>query len=206
MQLGAVNWFIAVRRWSGFRDFPFASSERKPVESIDPTQRKILEYISGHPGVHLRDVCRGLGLAMGDVTYHVRRLERDQRITSARRGLYRFFYPANLFGPRQKEVLGVLSLDTPRELLLSIIENPESSQVELAESLGVTQPTASWHLKRLAELGIVEKHQAGRGITYTVSGADEIANFVRTYHPTVWERWSSRLADIFLAYPTEEKR
>ena len=33
------------------------------------------------PASHLREICRALGLAMGDVQYHVRRLERDGRIT-----------------------------------------------------------------------------------------------------------------------------
>jgi predicted transcriptional regulator len=183
---------------------PFSSSPREPSETIDPTQRRILDYITAHPGVHLRQICRELGLAMGDVQYHTQRLERDRRINSLRRGLYRFFYAATLFGDKQREVLSVLTLDTPRELLLSMIEKPDSGQYDLARALGVTQPTVSWHLKRLVDLGIVEKRQTGRSTSYSVTGsAAEIAAFIRSYHPTVWERWSSRLADIFIAYAEE---
>lgn len=198
---------LRTQQWPGDRPPTFGShTGREPVDSLDPTQRRILEFITAHPGVHLREVCRALALAMGDVQYHVRRLERDGRITTARRGLYKFFYPAGLFGERQREVLSMLSLETPRELLLSIIERPESTQVELAAATGVSQPTVSWHLKRLVELGIVGRHQEGRVVTYTVAGSGEIATFVKTYHPTVWERWSSRLADIFIAYSGEEKK
>ncbi|MGH9919948.1 MAG: winged helix-turn-helix transcriptional regulator, partial [Nitrososphaerales archaeon] len=175
-----------------------------PVGALDPTQRRILEFITLHPGVHLREICRALALAMGDVQYHVHKLERDGRITSMRRGLYKFFYPANLFGERQRDVLSVLSLDMPRELLLSIIEHPGSSQEVLAAATDVSQPTVSWHLKRLVDLGIVGRRQEGRVVTYSVAGGGEIATFIRTYHPTVWERWSSRLADIFIAYSGEE--
>ena len=183
---------------------PRFTSPPEPTESLDPTQGRVLDYIRSHPGVHLRQVCRELGLAMGDVQYHVHRLERDGRITSARRGFYRFFYPSTLFGQRQRDILSVLSLDTPRELLLSILAKPDSSQEELAKATGVSQPSASWHLKRLVELGVVEKGQRGKATTYRVVGGPlEIATFVRSYHPTAWERWSSRLADIFIAYSRE---
>jgi len=175
------------------------------LEALDATQRKVLDFIATHPGVHLREICRALGLAMGGVQYHVRKLERDGRITSVRRGLYKFFYPANLFGERQRDVLSVLSLERPRELLLNIIEHPESTQETLALATRVSQPTVSWHLKRLVDLGIVGRRQEGRAVTYSVvGGGTEIATFIKTYHPTVWERWSSRLADIFLAYSDAE--
>jgi predicted transcriptional regulator len=174
---------------------------------LDPTQRRILGFIASHPGVHLREICRELGLAMGAVQYHVRRLERDGRISSLRRGLYKFFYPANLFGARQRDVLSVLSLDRPRELLLNIIEHPGSTQEALAGATNVSQPTVSWHLKRLIDLRIVDRHQEGRVVTYSVvGGGADVATFIKAYHPTVWERWSSRLADIFIAYSGEEER
>ncbi|HUK74905.1 MAG TPA: winged helix-turn-helix transcriptional regulator [Nitrososphaerales archaeon] len=168
---------------------------------MDPTQKRVLEYVTDHPGVHLRELCREVGLAMGAAQYHVGRLEKEGRIHSVRRGLYRFFFPAALFGERQRDVLGMLSLERPREILLNLVENPGSSQERLATATGVSQPTVSWHLKRLIELGIVERHQAGRAVTYSVfGGGSEVAAFIKTYHPTVWERWSSRLADIFIAY------
>jgi len=194
------HWDFVSRAWSD-------ASPPLPIEALDPTQRRILDYISSHPGVHLRQICRDLGLAMGDVQYHIQRLERDNRVSSIRRGLYRFFYPSTLFGEKQRDVLGLLTLDTPRELLLHIIEKPDSGQDELARAIAVSQPTVSWHLKRLVDMGVVEKKQMCRTITYLVPGerAAEIATFVRSYHPTVWERWSGRLADIFISYSGEER-
>ncbi len=143
---------------------------------------------------------------MGDVQYHIRRLERNGRVSSVRRGLYKFFYPSALFGAKQRDILSFLSLDTPREILLSIVEKPDSGQDELARATAVSQPTISWHLKRLVELGIVEKRQSGRITMYRVAsgGSAEIADFIKSYHPSVWERWSSRLADIFISYPLEQ--
>ena len=196
------------RHWPDDFSSPFSSPSSPPRQStdaIDQTQRRILDYISSHPGVHLRQICRELGLAMGNVQYHVHRLERDGRVNSVRRGVYKFFYPSTLFGAKQRDMLSVLTLDTPRELLLHMIEKPDSSQDELARAMAISQPTASWHLKRLIQLGIVQKEQAGRSVTYrVVGGPAEVAAFIKNYHPTVWERWSSRLADIFISYSGEE--
>lgn len=155
----------------------------------------------------MRQICRDLGLAMGDVQYHLRRLELDGRVTSARHGFYRFFYPSTLFGEKQRDVLSMLTLDTPRELLLHIIERPDSGQEYLARAVNVSQPTVSWHLKRLVKMGIVQRRVTGKSVTYLVVGesAAEIATFIRSYHPTAWERWSSRLADIFIAYSREQE-
>ena|SRR5208283_1273988 len=201
----AVRRLAVSRQWADDGP-PFSSTRRGPPEALDSTQRRIFDYIAAHPGVHLRQICRELGLAMGDVQYHIHRLEREGRISSVRRGLYRFFYPSALFGDKQRDMLGMLSLETPRELLLNIVEKPDSGQDELARATGVSQPTVSWHLKRLVDLGIVERRQTGRSVTYSVVGVDagEIATFIKSYHPSVWERWSSRLADIFISYSGEE--
>ena len=178
-----------------------------PSDGLVTTQKRILDYVSEHPGTHLRLICRELGLAMGDVQYHVQRLEREGRINSVRRGLYRFFYPSALFGEKQKDILGVLALDTPRELLLSIVEKPDSTQEELGRAVGVSQPTVSWHLKRMTALGVLQRHQSGGGFTYSIMGAEagEVAALIKNYHPGVWERWASRLADIFISYSGEER-
>jgi len=196
-----------------FMQWPDSNSTRFPAlpdanssSGAETTRQRIFAYISLHPGTHLRQVCRELGLAMGDVQYHIHRLERDGQIASTRRGFYRFFYPSTLFGERQKDVLSVLALDTPRELLLTIVEKPGTSQEELARAAGVSQPTASWHLKRLTDLRIVQREQRGRSTIYSLAGSSpiEIATFLKNYHPSSWERWSSRLADIFISYSVKE--
>jgi predicted transcriptional regulator len=168
------------------------------------TKQRVLQHILSHPGVHLRKVCRDLGLGMGDVQYHVDRLEKEGSVMSSRRGLYRRFYPAGLFGEKEGVILSALAQDTPRELLLHLIEEPGSSQERLAASLGISPASMSWNLKRLVQLGLVERSQSGRLTSYQVVGdGEEIARFIRSYHPSVWERWSSRLADLVVAMAEE---
>jgi predicted transcriptional regulator len=148
----------------------------------------------------LRKLCRDLGLGIGDVQYHIDRLEKEGSVKSSRRGLYRRFYEGGLFGEKEGVILSVLAQKTPRDLILHLLECPGSSQEHLSTSLGLSPPSISWNMKRLIQLGLVVKQREGRFASYTVVGdSAEIARFVRSYHPGVWARWSSRLAEVVIA-------
>ena len=169
-------------------------------DAPNSNRQRVYVHIRAHPGIHLRQLCRDLGLAVGDVQYQVGRLEKEGAVKSSRRGLYRNFYPGGIFREREGLVLSSLAQKTPREVLLRLIESPGLSQEDLAESLGLSPPSVSWQMKRLTRLGLVERQQNGRFAAYRVVGnAAEIASFIRSYHPGVWERWSSRLAEVVLA-------
>ncbi len=168
--------------------------------SADSNKARVYDQIKKHPGIHLRKMCRDLGLAMGDVQYHLNQLEKEGAVNSTRHGLYRHFYATGFFAENQGLVVGALAQETPRELLLQIIAMPGMNQEELANALRLSPPTISWNMKRLVELGLVTREQRGRSATYTIVGnATEIAQFISSYHPGVWDRWSSRLTEIVLA-------
>ena len=71
--------------------------------------------------------------------------------------------------------------------------------------IGLTPATISWHMKRLAELGIVEQTKSGRKVSYHVLGNnDEIQKFILSYHSGFWERLSNKLTNIVLDLSTNE--
>ncbi len=170
------------------------------------TRERILEYIKMHPGTYLREIGRELGLAMGDLQYHLYELESQNRISTERRGLRKHFYPTGVFRENQKAILSVFSQETPRELLLYLIENPDSSRIELAEYLGLSSATISWHIDRLVNLGLIECSKKGRfSVCHVVGNVEEICRFVHNYRTSVWERWGSRLADIVMELSQSDK-
>jgi ArsR family transcriptional regulator, arsenate/arsenite/antimonite-responsive transcriptional repressor len=62
--------------------------------------------------------------------------------------------------------------DPTRLQILAIIaraENKESCVCDLAEPLGLSQPTISHHLKKLAEVDLVEKQRRGTWIWYSLN-------------------------------------
>jgi predicted transcriptional regulator len=166
-------------------------------DHTDSRREQILEFIKAHPGAHLRGIRRQLNLAMGVIQYHLYGLERERKIIARRRGLYKRFYPAFVFGDGQLEILDVLSQETERDIVLFLIQNPEATQKQVSEYAEISPASVNWHVRRLFYSGLVIAKREGSNVRYQVQGhhADIIA-LLRSYHPMVWERWADRLADV----------
>ena len=136
---------------------------------------------------------------MGVIQYHIYNLEKDGSIASRRRGLYKRFYPNLKFGDSQLEILDVLSQETERDLLLFLIRNPEATQKELSEYVGISAASVGWHMRRLTASGLVETKRDGSNVRYIVKGSHrEIVGLLQSYHPAIWQKWADRLADALL--------
>jgi predicted ArsR family transcriptional regulator len=173
----------------------------RPPELTSPTAARrretIYRYIQAHPGSHVRGMKNHLGLATGALQYHLYWLERHGLVTTRRSGFFRHVYPSRTFGDREEVLLGVLSQETPREILLCLVQRGSLSQGALAEMLGHSQPTVSWHMERLARDGVVRRTKSSRTVTYElVADRGEVLKLVETYHQAAWERWAGKLRQV----------
>lgn len=159
----------------------------------------IYAFVRGHPGTHVRGMARDLGIATGDLQYHLLWLERHGYVKTRKGGFYRFVFPTMVFREEQEVLLGVISQETQCEMLMLMLGGAVT-QGQLARSLGCSQPTVSWHLERLIGQGVVAKAKTNGGVVYSVS-ADraDLLKFVRSYHPEVWSRWEGRLGGLVAA-------
>jgi predicted transcriptional regulator len=168
-------------------------------DHAEPRRTQILGFIKTHPGSHLREIKRELNLAMGVVQYHLYTLEKEQKIISRRRGLYKRFYPILLFGDEQLEILDVLSQETERDILLYLLQKPDATQKEVSEYAEISPASVNWHMRRLVEARLVDSEHDGSHVRYVVRGnRGEILTLLKSYHPMIWERWADRLADVLL--------
>jgi DNA-binding MarR family transcriptional regulator len=165
----------------------------EPFGKSGLTRRGIIyEFIRTHPGTHVRGLAKDLGLATGDLQYHLSWLEKNGYVKTVKTGFYRFVYPTMVFREEQELLLAVLSKDTQREILLLLLENRRMSQGGIARSLGCSQPTVCWHIDRLVKMGLL-KRGATDGAPYEAAvDRDEVLTYVKTYHPDAWRRWSGR--------------
>ncbi|MDG6997659.1 MAG: winged helix-turn-helix transcriptional regulator [Nitrososphaerota archaeon] len=167
-----------------------------PPES-EPRRDQIVNFIRTHPGVHLREIKREIDLAMGVLQYHLYKLEKDRVIVSRRRGLYKRYYINLVFGETDLDVLDVLSQNSERDILLYITLNQGVGQRELSVYSKLSTSTVLWHLKRLISVGLIEARQQFGNTTYSIRvDRDSVFQLLKSYHPTLWERWADTIADV----------
>ncbi|AIU69079.1 regulatory protein [Thermococcus eurythermalis] len=160
-------------------------------------RKEILNYIRNRPGITFRELARELGLGIGDLQYHLGKLEKEGQVFSRRAGRRRYIFPAG-FEEDAQRLLMAISTETRRQILLLLMKGP-MSQGEIAEKLGVSQPTVSYHMKELEKLGIVRAERTGKSIIYRINYDPEaLVRLIREYRPTLWERLADGLID-FLA-------
>jgi len=162
---------------------------------------KVVHFIQDNPGCHLRRIKRAMGISMGTVQYQLEKLEKMGRITSTRRGLYKYYFPAGLFKENEKEILEILTHETARKILMLIIEQKSPTQTDIVHSVRKSARSVSWHVRRLIDLKIIREIKDGRYKRYQLNESDPnyILTLLRNYYPGIWDKWSIRLVEMFLS-------
>lgn len=176
-----------------------------PSQPENSASDKILRYIQDKPGCHLRQVKEELELGMGTVQYQLDSLEKAGKISSARRGLYKHYFPIGMLD-NEKDILKILSQETAREVLMFIIEKGNPTHTDISNRIMISGASVSWHIKRLTEFDLIKEEKEGKYRRYTLRGdTGPIISLLKNYYPSIWDKWSNRLAEMFLAFSPEEK-
>lgn len=170
------------------------------MDESDDTVDKVLCFIQDNPGSHLRRIKREIGISMGTVQYHLHKLEKMGRVTSSRRGLYKYYFPAGLFRENEKEILEVLTHETARKILMFIIEQKSPTQTDIVNSVRISARSISWHVGRLIALKMIREIKDGKYKRYQLQDdAKDILTLLRSYYPNIWDKWSMRVVEMFLS-------
>ena len=158
----------------------------------------VYKYILNYPGVHLRKICRELGLAMGDAQYQLSILEKEGKIKSKRVGNHRHYYPLAVLDEQNELILAFLRQETIREILTYLMENPGCSQQVLANFLNVSAPTIKWHMSRLLESDLVIATKEGKIVKYFIKDPKSLTSSIKNYMPALWNSLVNRFAEKFV--------
>lgn len=169
---------------------------------FEGTANMILETIKQNPGWHLRKIKQYLNISMGTVQYHLDRLEKSGKITSTRNGLYKHYFPSGMFKENEQQIIKFLTQETTREIIMLIMEDQNLSQTDLVSKIQISSASISWHIKRLMDARILQESKDGKFKRYRLHpeiNSLYIAKLLQNYYPRIWNKWSSRLAEMFLA-------
>ena len=157
----------------------------------------IAGYLSTTPGAHFSKIRDDLQLGTGETQHHLRRLEELDVIERYRDGDYKRFVPAGRFDEFEKLALGYLRRETPRGMLIELLENPEATAGDLATALDVSPPTVSKYAGELEEAGLLSREDG-----YAVERPETVLLLVVRHADSFGDaaRRLARNADQFLEY------
>ncbi|AAV44641.1 MULTISPECIES: winged helix-turn-helix transcriptional regulator [Halobacteriales] len=163
---------------------------------------RIHEYIATHPGEHFNALTRRLDLAPGQVQYHLRKLQNQERVVNL--PLYgRTHYYTPEYDAWERGAIAVLRRETARDILFCVLEQGTSSPNAVTESLGIARGTLEWHLDHLTEQNLIEKHRdVNNHVTLVAAERTETARLLEEISPSLSDRMIdrfTRLVDNLLA-------
>jgi len=122
---------------------------RLSADDGSEVREAIVGYLAATPGAHFSKLRDDLKLGTGETQHHLRRLEGDGRIEHRADGEYKRYFPAGRFSAFEQRALGYLRRETPRRMLVALLEDPAAAGADLAAAADVSRSTVS---KRAAEL------------------------------------------------------
>jgi predicted transcriptional regulator len=155
--------FMLLKIWFflGFRRI-----ERKNV--LDHDERNYLyQNIEEHPGVDLTRLVQMLGLNKETARYHIKMLSLNGKISGLiKQGIARYFPTRQDISEYEKTVIHYLWIGTTKRILLLLLDSPGLTRQAIAENLGISGPSVTWQMQRLAEDGLVEIRSVGKFVMY----------------------------------------
>ena len=129
----------------------------------------ILQCVQEVPGIHLRQIERETQLALGQVLYHLDRLEKMGLLVSVRDAGFRRYFGAHDVSRQDKTFVAALRQEMARRVQLALLEDGPMTHGELQSRLGVAASTLSFHLQRLAGAGVVDRERVGSANRYALA-------------------------------------
>lgn len=117
----------------------------------------IAGYLTATPGAHFSKLRDDLQLGTGETQHHLRQLESEGAVESRKDGDYRRYFPAGRFSEFEQVALGYLRRETPRGMLVTLLEDPDATTADIAANLGVSRPAVSNHAARLEDAGLLSR-------------------------------------------------
>lgn len=119
-------------------------------------RRRIYNCILKNPGLHQRNLSKKLRIPFSTLYYHLKYLEKSDRIIEKKIGRYSRYYTRNTVGMGDKELLNIIRQNIPRNIILFLITMYVTSQKELSINLDKHRTTIKVHLKKLLDMNIIE--------------------------------------------------
>ncbi|MFX0108895.1 MAG: winged helix-turn-helix transcriptional regulator [Candidatus Hodarchaeota archaeon] len=133
------------------------SIDRREHQRLQKLRDRVLDEIAANPGIHLRELHRIVGCAMGALQYHLNVLERLGLVVSARTGNARHLFLAGY--STDENILRLASISrnpTVQAILGECMGNGRTTQAELSRKLSLDKSLISYYVTSLIKHDILQ--------------------------------------------------
>ncbi len=132
------------------------SISQRDEKNTPKLRDRVVNEIASNPGIHLRELRRFLGCAMGALQYHLKHLERDGYIISLKNGNSRHFFLPEFSDDEQILRLKAVSRNpTIASILFECMRNGRVTQAELSRTLSLDKSLVSYYISNLLSAGVL---------------------------------------------------
>jgi predicted transcriptional regulator len=112
-------------------------------------RKKMFLYVRANPGIHFREIQRDMNLSVGQLEFHLNELvKREVLVKETKVGNARF-YVRDKFSKEERKVMNFLRKEISRDIILYLLENPDSSPTDILKVFTFSGPNLSYHLRRM---------------------------------------------------------
>lgn len=157
---------------------------------------RIADAIAEAPGIHFNELVRRLDLAPGQVQYHLKRLRGLGTVEEERLYGRTHYYPPSYEG-WERGALALLRRETARDVVAYLLAEGPTAPGTVADGVGVARSTLEWHVGRLEERGLIEKHRDDRNrVTLAAARPEATVRLLATVEPTLPDRLVDRFTRL----------
>ena len=157
---------------------------------------KLLQIIDQNPGIQFREIMRSSGLKNGVLSHYLGKLEKNGIIKVVRGPRQVRFYSPQITED-ESIVIKALRKQTPRDLLLALIENDGLEFSQLVTAVKKSPSTVSLYLSQIVDDDLVEIKFVQLKKRYYIKARDLIDKLVEDYRPGSLDKPTSGFEDIF---------
>ena len=161
-------------------------------------RRRIYELIHKSPGIHFRELQRKLGIAVGNLQYHLDRLEELRLVKGVKEEGYKRYYVTSLrFSDEEKKIMSALRIRTEKLILIYLLTNQFAKERDLSKALNLSPSTISWHVSKLVKLGIIDKVRNKEQLTLRIRDPEKVEKMLITYRETLIDKLVEEFVEVW---------
>ncbi len=154
----------------------------------------LMEIIQNNPGIHFREIMRVSGLKNEVLSHYLKKFEKNGVVKVMRTPRRTGFYPPQI-SEEESNVIRALRRQTPRDILLALIENNELGFKEIVSAVGKSPSTVSVYLSQMVSDKLIEIRFVDLE-KYCVKTRDVVDRLIEDCRPSLIEKSSSGFEDI----------